>query len=220
MDLRQLLYPLGFIASGAFSGRFIVQWLQSELKGRVVVTPLFWRLSVIGNALLLLHSVIQIQYPLALAQACNLTIAWRNLDLMKSNPRPISRVFTILIGAAVTTTLAFMLQSYVCFGYFDWVRTPTAPWTEGPGERLSLAWHLFGSAGIFLFSSRFWLQWWRSEQVGESTLGPSFWWMSLIGSACALTYFIRLQDTVNIMGMSFAIIPYIRNLVLAQGSRA
>lgn len=34
--LRELLYPLGFISSLAFTARFLIQWMESEKKSRVL----------------------------------------------------------------------------------------------------------------------------------------------------------------------------------------
>jgi lipid-A-disaccharide synthase-like uncharacterized protein len=216
MDIRQLLYPIGFLASITFGARLLSQWLQSEIKGKSVVTSLFWQLSLLGNLLLLIHSFVQIQYPICLVQGFNMVISWRNLNLMSVQPFPLKSVFGLLALAPTLITIGFLIQGFFLLGHADWVRTPTMPWASAPAEKLSLAWHIFGTSGIVLFASRFWIQWWLAEKKGYSTLGASFWWSSLIGALLGLVYFVRLQDTVNILGMSLGVIPYIRNILLPK----
>ena len=86
-DWRALLYPLGFLASLLFTTRFMVQWIQSERSRRSHVTPLFWQLSLVANVLLVIHSIIQVQYHVALVQGFNGVISWRNLNLMGTPKR-------------------------------------------------------------------------------------------------------------------------------------
>ena len=45
----------------------------------------------------------------------------------------------------------------------------------------------------------------------------AFWWLSLLGSLCLLTYALFYQkDSVFIFAYAFTWIPYIRNLVLQR----
>ena len=222
MDWRAFLYPLGFLASIAFTSRFLLQWLQSESKRESHVRRSFWKISMVGNVLLLIHTFIQVHYPLGLVQGCNFVIAWRNLNLMAptSKQQPLHRVFALLILVTLAITTGFILQSYFLIGHLDWVRTPTLPWNASSGQPISFEWHLVGTFGIFLFSSRFWVQWWLAERKQSSYLGRSFWTISLVGAILALIYFIQLGDTVNILGTGTGIIPYVRNLALIYRQRA
>lgn len=214
MDLRTTLYPLGFLATLLFGARFIVQWITSEAKGKSVVPPSFWYISLAGNIALGLHTFIQIQYPFCLLQSLNAVLAWRNLNLQSAQKAPLKRVFWILFLTALFVTLAFIVQSLLSFGYIDWIRTPHTPWDSGAPITLSLSWHLFGFLGALIFALRFWLQWWSAEKKGESFLGMSFWWMSLSGASMALIYFCHMRDFVNIAGYGLGIIPYARNIIL------
>jgi lipid-A-disaccharide synthase-like uncharacterized protein len=67
-DWRSFLYPLGFVASILFFLRFYIQWFKSEKKRESHVTPIFWRLSFFANMIMVIHGVIQFQYPLSLIQ--------------------------------------------------------------------------------------------------------------------------------------------------------
>jgi lipid-A-disaccharide synthase-like uncharacterized protein len=213
---RSNLYLFGFLASFLFGSRFIIQWIASEKLKKSHVTPLFWRLSLVGNLLLALHSLIQVQVHISLAQICNAVFSWRNHNLMQDKNQHYSKnsVYKLLFIAILTVLGLFILQAQFLYGHFDWVRTPTMPWSSGPVEKLSLSWHILGSIGISLFAARFWVQWWFAEQSRDSKLGPSFWWLSIVGSFVSLIYFIRMRDLVNIVGQGMSIIPAIRNLQL------
>lgn len=213
---RELLYPLGFLSALAFTARMLVQWLTSEAKGRSVIMPGFWKLSLLGNILLAVHSFIQVQFHVCAIQMCNAVISWRNLNLMQPPEYQLSfvRTLQILTGVIIATIALFMLQGHFMNNSDEWFRIPIAPWQSKGHSQLTLAWHLLGFLGLALFSSRFWVQWWCAEIHRESYLSAGFWWVSLIGEGICLVYFLRIHDAVNFIGPAFAMIPYIRNLML------
>lgn len=213
---RAQLYFLGFLASSAFAARFVFQWISSEKCHKSHVTPLFWKLSLLGNILFALHSIIQVQIHICIVQLCSAVFSWRNLNFMKRKKQRASfkTVVFLLCGSVLLSLGIFIVQAKLLYGSYDWVRTPTMPWSDTPGEKLSTAWHLMGSFGIFLFSSRFYVQWRTLEKKRKSSLEPSFWWISIIGSLFSLLYFIRMTDAVNIIGQTLSLFPAIRNLQL------
>ena len=71
-----------------------------------------------------------------------------------------------------------------------------------------------GFAGQGLFASRFIIQWIFSEKKGESYIPVIFWYLSVIGGLTLLVYAIYRLDPVIIMGQSFGVLIYIRNLIL------
>ncbi len=215
-DLRTLLYPLGFVATALFAARFLLQWLQSESKGRSVVSKTFWILSLVANCLMGIHFFIQVQYPLCLIQGVNAVISWRNLDMMQKHKRRLSFVVGLFLITLVAITVGFMVQGEIAYGHLKWTRTPTMPWDVQPGEPVSWGWHLIGFLGAAIFATRFWWQWWTAERRQISALTEGFWWSSLLGAALALIYFIRIDDWVNIIGYGLGIIPYVRNIVLVR----
>lgn len=219
-EWRTFLYPFGFLANAVFLGRFLVQWLQSEKAQKSVVPPIFWKLSLIGNLLLTLHSLIQVQYHICLVQACNAVISWRNLNLMQSSRPPVSlKVVCLLLGGvAALVSAAFALQDWLFMHEGDWFRVPNTPW-QSPTISTSLFWHLLGALAYGLFCSRFWIQWWMAEQSQTSQLLPSFWWLSLIGALLSIVYFFHIGDLVNLLGPLVGLIPYTRNLVLLYKSK-
>lgn len=214
-EWRVLLYPLGFLSGLAFGARFIIQWFQSEKARKSVVSPSFWKLSLLGNVMLMLHSLIQMQAHVCLIQACNGVISWRNLNLMQTRKPPVSfvTVLGLFFGAIVLTCLALLNIEG------SWFRIPVAPWQTGSISSVSYFWHLVGTLGYLLFSSRFWIQWWLAERSHASILPQSFWLFSLAGAVLSIAYFIRINDSVNLIGPLLGIVPYIRNLMLMHQSK-
>lgn len=73
-----------------------------------------------------------------------------------------------------------------------------------------------GIIGQALFTGRVLVQWLASEKAGTSIVPPSYWLLSLIGSALLLAYACLRQDPVFILGQSFGIFVYLRNLQLLR----
>ena len=73
---------------------------------------------------------------------------------------------------------------------------------------------IIGFVGQGLFASRFIIQWIYSEKKGESYIPIIFWYLSIFGGLGLLTYAIFRKDPVIIIGQSFGIIIYLRNLFL------
>ena len=71
-----------------------------------------------------------------------------------------------------------------------------------------------GFLGQGLFASRFIFQWIYSEKKGESHIPIIFWYLSIFGGIGLLTYAIFRKDPVIIVGQSFGIFVYLRNLIL------
>lgn len=211
---RHALYPLGFLAHFAFTARFIVQWLQSEREGKSVVTRPFWQLSLAGNLFLYVHSLIQMQFHVCLVQGFNGVLSYRNLELMRRDgPRFNFRVVPWLLGiSALVTVCAFFFQDWLCSSCFNWFRSPT--FSQVPVKPVDASWHVAGFLGLVLFNSRFWVQWWLSERIGQSTLGVAFWWLSLVGALLSAIYFYYIRDWVNLGGFVIGLVPYVRNLIL------
>ncbi len=73
---------------------------------------------------------------------------------------------------------------------------------------------IIGFVGQGLFASRFIIQWIYSERVGKSSIPVVFWYLSIFGGLGLLTYAIFRQDPVIIVGQTFGIFIYVRNLYL------
>ncbi|MGA8165488.1 MAG: lipid-A-disaccharide synthase N-terminal domain-containing protein [Waddliaceae bacterium] len=214
-----LYYPLGILPSVFFISRLIIQWWQSEKYQKSYVGPIFWRLSAIGNILLLCHYFVQVQYPFALLQTANAVISWRNLHLMfRKPPYSTAAVIGILFFWVGLVSVCFLAQSYWVIGECDWIRSPTK-FLQHSRQHHAFSWHLVGTFGGVLFSSRFWVQWWQVERNKKSELDTTFWWLSILGAGVSIVYFSRIQDTVSALRYSVGIIPYFRNLLLIRRSK-
>ncbi len=73
---------------------------------------------------------------------------------------------------------------------------------------------IVGFSAQALFASRFILQWVISEKKGESHIPVIFWYLSIFGGIGLLIYAIFRKDPVIILGQSFGILVYTRNLIL------
>ena len=71
---------------------------------------------------------------------------------------------------------------------------------------------VIGFTGQFFFFMRFFLQWLYSEKYKKSIIPVAFWYFSLLGSVCLLTYAIMRKDIVFIVGQSTGMLIYARNL--------
>jgi len=78
---------LGLLGNLMFSSRFLLQWLSSEKKKRIVVPPIFWHLSFWGSLLSLIYSLHIDKLPVILGYAFLPLIYARNLILLRRGAR-------------------------------------------------------------------------------------------------------------------------------------
>ena len=81
-------------------------------------------------------------------------------------------------------------------------------------EKIEIIFLTIGFVGQGLFASRFIVQWIYSEKIGKSAIPIAFWFLSVFGGLGLLTYAIFRQDPVIIVGQTFGIFIYVRNLYL------
>ena len=84
---------------------------------------------------------------------------------------------------------------------------------------LGLIWIGVGLIGQVLFTGRMVVQWLATEKNRKSVVPPMFWWMSLIGALMLLAYFLWRRDIVGVLGQSFGLIVYVRNLYFIYGEQ-
>ena len=75
---------VGLAGGFLFSSRFIIQWIHSERRGRIVVPPAFWHLSFWGSLISLFYAVHLDKLPIILSYAFLPALYGRNLWLLKS----------------------------------------------------------------------------------------------------------------------------------------
>ena len=85
--------------------------------------------------------------------------------------------------------------------------------------RIEILFLCIGFVGQGLFASRFVIQWIYSEKKGISYIPIIFWYLSIFGGLGLLIYAIFRKDPVIILGQSFGIFIYLRNLFLIYRKR-
>ena len=75
---------IGFAGQALFSGRFVVQWITSEVKRKSVIPLAFWFLSLAGSLVLLTYAIHRRDPVFILGQSAGFIIYTRNLVLIRS----------------------------------------------------------------------------------------------------------------------------------------
>jgi len=80
-------------------------------------------------------------------------------------------------------------------------------------------WLAIGFAGQLMFTMRFVVQWIHSERHKQSLIPLAFWYFSLAGGVVLFSYAVYRRDPVFILGQSFGIFIYLRNLYFIYRNR-
>lgn len=81
-------YIVGFGGQIAFGSRFVVQWLVSEKRRRVVIPVVFWYLSLAGGVALFAYALHRRDPVFAVGQGLGLVVYVRNLMLHRRAGTP------------------------------------------------------------------------------------------------------------------------------------
>ena len=82
-----LWFAFGLGAQLVFTGRFLVQWIESEREGRSVVPVAFWVLSIVGGSMTLIYGLARRDAIIILGQVLANFIYFRNLVLIAKSAR-------------------------------------------------------------------------------------------------------------------------------------
>lgn len=74
----------GFGGQALFMGRFVIQWLASERRGRSVIPVSFWYLSILGALVLLAYALHRHDPVFVAGQVLGVAIYLRNLHLVRA----------------------------------------------------------------------------------------------------------------------------------------
>lgn len=204
MENPAFILAVGLLAQGFFSARILVQWILSERARRVLSPSLFWVLSLAGAYLLCIYGWLRNDFAIVLGQFISYYIYLWNLNIkgvwrkIPSLPRSI-----LLITPAVALCLVAGNAEEFAARFLH-------------NEEVPLGLLLFGAAGQLLFTFRFVYQWLYSRRKGESHLPAGFWLISLTGALSIIGYGIIRHDVVLILGQSFGVAAYARNLILIK----
>lgn len=181
-----------------------MQWLLSERAKKVLSPSIFWILSIFGAYLLCIYGWLRDDFSIILGQFLSYYIYLWNLRLkgiFGKLPMIIKCLLVLTPFVAIILAAGNATNVYERFLH---------------NANISLPLLLWGSAGQILFTMRFVYQWIYSYRHNESRLPFGFWLISLIGSLTIVSYGIIRFDLVLIVGQSFGIVAYIRNLMLAK----
>ena len=207
MNNHIAVLAIGFLAQGFFSARILVQWILSERARHVLSPSIFWVLSLAGAYLLCLYVWLRDDFAIVLGQFISYYIYLWNLN-MKGVWRHIFWPLRAVLLLTPVVAIGFVMGNAGEFAA-RFLRNDDVPlWLL-----------LFGSAGQVLFTLRFVYQWIYSNHKGESQLPAGFWIISLIGSLSIVTYGCIRLDPVLIVGQSFGVVSYVRNLCILKNEK-
>ncbi|WP_130620631.1 lipid-A-disaccharide synthase N-terminal domain-containing protein [Dyella amyloliquefaciens] len=76
-------------------------------------------------------------------------------------------------------------------------------------------WKVVGFLGSIMFTSRWFVQLYYTRKLGRVVMPLSFWWLSVVGSALLLSYFVfGKNDSVGILSNFFPAFVSVYNLVV------
>jgi len=193
---------IGFFGQALFSTRFVIQWLATEKNKKSIIPTTFWYFSIAGSLTLLSYALYRRDPVFVLGQTFGVFIYLRNLYFI--SPKSMKRLIAIIV--IYFSALMFYLFSS---GYVDPQQIKEL---RSNNTLKDTIWQVVGFVGQIMFSMRFILQWIASEKKKQSVMPVSFWYFSLFGSVTLLSYAIYQQDSVFILGQSFGMVVYLRNL--------
>ncbi len=197
-----IITAIGFLAQGFFSARILVQWIMSEKAKRVLSPSLFWVFSLMGAYLLCLYGWLRNDFAIVFGQFISYYIYLWNL-----------KIKGVWLKVPLLLRALLLITPLVAIGMVASNATEYAQrFLHNDDVPLWLL--LFGSAGQFIFTMRFVYQWYYSHRLGMSILPALFWILSLIGSLSIVSYGFIRHDIVLIVGQSFGLVAYTRNLCL------
>lgn len=87
MTIETVWLIIGFLGQAMFAGRFLVQWLASEMKKKSFVPIYFWYLSLFGGVTLFAYATYKLDPVFMVGQASGLIIYARNLMLIRKSKK-------------------------------------------------------------------------------------------------------------------------------------
>ncbi len=197
-----IIYSIGFLAQILFSGRLIIQWINSEKSKRIITPSIFWKLSLIASFLLFIYGYLREDFAIMLGQTLTYFIYIRNLQIngeWYKSPK-ILRWFIILFPVIIVI-LSFNNGQNDLINLLKNENIPT--WLL-----------LLGIISQIVFTFRFIYQWIYSEKTKVSQLPIGFWRLSVLGASLILIYAIIREDPVLLIGHGAGLIIYIRNIII------
>jgi lipid-A-disaccharide synthase-like uncharacterized protein len=87
METEKIWVMIGLLGQALFTGRFMVQWLQSEREGKSVIPVSFWYFSIAGSLVLLAYAIWRKDPVFIVGQSTGLFIYLRNLHFINRDKK-------------------------------------------------------------------------------------------------------------------------------------
>lgn len=198
---------IGAMAQVFFSARVLVQWILSERAHKVLSPSLFWVLSLAGAYLLCIYGWLRHDFAIVMGQFVSYYVYLWNLKQKGVWGRlPLALRLVLLFTPPVV--LLLVVNNASAFVHEFFFNTDVPLWLL-----------LFGAFGQLLFTFRFVYQYVYSRRRQVSALPAGFWIISLAGSVSICVYGLLRCDLVLIVGQSFGIVAYARNLWIGRGAK-
>lgn len=202
-----LVICIGLLAQAFFSARILIQWFLSEKKHEVLSPTIFWVFSLMGSYLMFYYGWLRDDFSIIVGQFIAFYIYIGNLSL-----KGVWKKIPLIVRLLIAITPPVILTIYTLNDGESFVEVFLR------NENIPLWLIVFGTIGQITFTFRFVYQWIYSVKKKVSSLPPTFWWISLSGSAIIVTYAIIRYDPILILGQSFGCASYIRNLMIGYKS--
>ena len=211
--MHPLLQILGITGAVLFYGRFYIQWIASEIKGRSVVPVAFWYMSGVGSVSLLLYGVFS-GSPLGSLSHCfntiiysrNLVHIWREKGVLTPAR---SRWFHSAIAVVVLTGVVLVMYTWL----HEYLNTQDAAFSDQARNWLWLAVGVFGQG---LFALRFLIQWLVTEVNKKSTIPAAFWYISVVASILMMSSHFQRHEWLYVIGIGSTLFIYLRNIYMVH----
>ncbi len=199
---QYLVFSIGFLAQICFSARMLVQWIRSEKAGQVLSPVLFWQLSILASFLMMIYGILRQDLSIIIGQTMTYGIYIRNL-YYKGFWDKIPRIVRILAIVFPVLAVAILLGGD-SYNFNKLIRN----------EKIPIYLMIWGVTGQFVFTFRFFYQWYHTEKLKQSVLPIGFWVISISGSLMVLSYAIIRRDPVLFVGQIFGTVVYFRNILI------
>jgi lipid-A-disaccharide synthase-like uncharacterized protein len=207
--VNTLILALGIIGGLIFYGRFLVQWVTSEIQKQSVMPVVFWYMSAVGSVMLLVYGILSQSLLGTLGQNINVVIygrniahIWRERDTLTPTT---SMILHVTMGIIASVGLLAVLQ----LGLREWQVQGEKSATE---SQVAWAWLFVGLVGQGLFAARFILQWIMTERAKRSVVPNAFWFLSFFAALFQCAAFIQRERWIFAAGMVLTVFIYSRNI--------
>lgn len=207
MSHHLVTLAVGLIAQTLFASRILVQWISSERAHRVVSPGLFWMFSIAGSVLFFLYGWLRDDFSIILGQFISYYVYMWNLSAKGFYAR-LPRVVAVAQALLPVVAVGAVLDDVPRFVDTFFRNAEVPLWAV-----------VWGSTGQVIFTLRFVYQWHYSRRRHESLLPAAFWAISLVGSLIIVSYGVFRADAVLILGQSFGLVAYLRNLIIGHRAR-